>query len=84
MNNNNQFWPEIFITGKIPSHYNDIEEREKKMLACADASLAWGNVFAKLTLPANFGFGMIEVSNILGVNATPENISKYAAELLKK
>lgn len=67
-------FPEIFITGVIPTEMSDTE-------VLAHALCAWGCCRAWNRPPPNFGNGMVEVRKRLGT-ADPDNLLAMADSFL--
>lgn len=62
------------VEGRIPKGRSD-----KQILA--DAISDWGCCIAGGKVPANFGDGMVEVSNYFNIPATPEDLIKLSKKL---
>lgn len=75
-------YSEISITGQLPEKREDVSEQEYKASVCAKALGDWGNCMAGSTPPQKFGKGMVEVSKLLGVSASPESLKEYANTLI--
>ena len=66
-----QFWPDIFITGKIPADASD-------ELLGAHALRAWGNAYAGATIPPHFGDVMQQIAHRLNVSGTPQSFLDWS------
>ena len=66
-----QFWPDIFITGKIPADASD-------ELLGAHALRAWGNAYAGAAIPPHFGDVMARIANRLNISGTPQSFLEWS------
>lgn len=64
-------YADYFNTGIIPKGLS----KEKLV---ADSLGMWGCIMAGTEVPKNFGKIMVEISSILDISATAENLSDYA------
>jgi hypothetical protein len=69
-------WHDVFITGKPSS--------QDKRTACAQGLAGWAGCMSGNKPPDNWGKGMVEIGQLLGIVPTADNLSKYADELLKE
>lgn len=69
-------FPEIFITGELPKDWS----RESLI---ADGLCAWGCCMAGAKPPANFGHGMVLLSEKVGT-AIPDELMALAKEITDK
>lgn len=77
------FWPDVFITGQLPDR-SEYDSETQKALACADGLTGWALCHMGNEPPDQFGKGMVAIGLLLGINATGENLSKYADRINKK
>ena len=75
-------YSEISITGQLPEKREDVSEEHYKASICAKALGDWGNCMAGNRPPQKFGEGMVQVSQLLGVSASPESLKEYADTLV--
>lgn len=75
-------YSEISITGQLPEKREDVSEEHYKASICAKALMDWGVCMAGTRPPQKFGEGMVQVSKLLGVSASPESLKKYADTLV--
>ena len=68
-----QFWPDIFITGKIPADASDD-------LLGAHALFAWGNAHAGAEIPPHFGDVMQQIAHRLNVSGTPQSFLEWSEQ----
>ena len=71
-------YPEVFTNKKF--QYGKTEK--DKHLACADGLMGWGNCHIQ-TPPEDFGTGMVKISQLLGISASPEALMEYADQIPK-
>lgn len=69
-------WPEIFMS-------EDIRGLSDSQI-CAEGLCGWAICMAGGPPPESFGRVMILIGDKLGIIATPENLSKYAKEMIKR
>lgn len=75
-------YSEISITGQLPEKREDVSDEHYKASVCAKALMDWGVCMAGTRLPQKFGEGMVQVSKLLGVSASPESLKEYASTLV--
>lgn len=65
-------FPRVFTEENFqyPENYN-------LSLICADGLIGWANCMSGQKPPEYFGIGMVKISNLLGIEATPEELEKY-------
>jgi len=73
---------EISTTGQLPEKPDNISEQDYNAWICAKALGDWGICMVGGTPPQKFGEGMVEVSKLLGVSASPESLKEYADTLI--
>lgn len=69
-------WPECFETGIV----NKPESERDKLLLAVDALIAWGNCHAGNKPPKCFGEIMVKIEEYLGIQALPDELTKYVDE----
>lgn len=75
-------YSEISVTGQLPERPDNIKEQDYKAWICSKALNDWGICMFGQEIPSNFGIGMVEVSKLLGVSATPSSLKEYADKII--
>ena len=75
-------YSEISTTGQLPEKREDVSDEHYKASICAKALFDWGICMMGKTPPQKFGDGMVQVSQLLGVSASPESLKEYASTLI--
>lgn len=75
-------YSEISTTGELPENTNNYTEQDYKAWICAKALCDWGICMAGTRPPTKFGEGMVQVSQLLGVSASPDSLMEYSKQLL--
>ena len=75
-------WPEIF-TDPYMSYHKDKDPETRKRIAIADGLCGWANCMAGSKPTKEFGEAMARLSQIVGINGSPDSFME-AADRLKK